>query len=125
MLSFLVQVKKRVVTTLHSKEPRASRNKYIKGAKCRQIKDAVSTTETHITLQTFPATLKKSVYYLNRGPNTKVSKEDVIPCTNGISEKFRRIGNVYNIKNAFKLSISIEYTLQNKATKIDSFPKTV
>jgi hypothetical protein len=54
----------------------------------------------------------------------EVTEDGVVLCANGISEKFRRIGNRYNIKTAFKTSKSEEFALQNNATKPNSSPRT-
>ena len=75
------------------------------------MKEAASTTKTHITLQTFPSTLNSSLWNLNT--NTTLTEDDVIPCANGISEKFRRIGHGYNIRIAFKTSKNVEFGLHN------------
>jgi hypothetical protein len=52
-----------------------------------------------------------------------VIEDGVIPSVNGTSEKFRRIGNRYNIRTAFKSGKIVEFALQNIAKKNYS-PKT-
>jgi hypothetical protein len=86
---------------------------------CRERQDLaheVNNLKHDLQLNGFPPKLINSVI-INTGGNNRLRNDVkpigsvVIPCVKGISEKFNRIGNRYNIRTIFKTKHTLRSTL--------------